>query len=229
MPIIGIVSKYSELKDGRNILYLGELVRQTFQKAGAFIIPIIPVQKVNYYSTKFEEFMELNEKEKEELEKYIDMVDGVVFPGGFKSAPYEKYLLEKCIDKDIPTLGICLGMQLISNYKRDFIVEENNSDIIHLQEDDKKLAHKIKIRENTLLYKILGENEIMVNSFHKFHALENEFVTINALSDDGYIEGVEIKNKRFILGVQWHPEISYEFDDNSKKVINYFINECSSK
>lgn len=228
MPIIGIVSKYSELKDGRNILYLGELVRQTFQKAGAFIIPIIPVQEVNYYSTKFEEFMELTEKEKEELEKYLDMVDGVVFPGGFKSAPYEKYLLEKCIDKDIPTLGICLGMQLISNYKRDFIVEENNSDIIHLQEDDKKLAHKIKIRENTLLYKILGENEIMVNSFHKFHALENEFVTINALSDDGYIEGVEIKNKRFILGVQWHPEISYEFDDNSKKVINYFINECSS-
>lgn len=229
MPKIGIVSKYSELKDGRNILYLGEKVRQTFQDAGAFIIPIIPVQKVNYYSTKYEDFQELTDLEKEELEKYLDIVDGVIFPGGFKTAPYEKYLLERCIDGDIPTLGICLGMQLMSNYKRDFFVEENNSNIIHNQEDDNALSHKITITDDTLLYRIIGQKEIMVNSFHKFHALKNENVVINAFSEDGNIEGVEVSGKKFILGVQWHPEISYYFDDNSKKLLDYFIKICSDK
>lgn len=229
MPTIGIVLRYSELKDGRNILYLGERIRRTFQNAGALIIPIVPVQDVNYYSTSYNDFSELNELEKNELEKYLDMVDGVVFPGGFKSAPYEKYLLDRCIERDIPTLGICLGMQLISNYKRDdFIVELNDSNIIHKQEDDNILSHKIKINKDTLLYRIFGQDEIIVNSFHKFHALENDNVVINAYSEDGYIEGVEVSGKRFILGVQWHPEISYSFDDNSKKLINYFINECSN-
>ena len=228
MPIIGIVSKYSELKDGRNILYLGELVRRNFQKAGAMIIPIVPVQDVNYYSTKYEEFEELTENEKKVLEEYLDMVDGVVFPGGFKTAPYEKYLLERCIDRDIPTLGICLGMQLLSNYKRNFLVEENNSSINHNQDDNDLLQHNVIIDRGSLLYKIIGSDNIMVNSFHKFHALENPNVFINARSEDGYIEGVEIRNKRFILGVQWHPEISYSFDDNSKKILDYFMEVCSN-
>ena len=40
MVKIGIPLKYSHLEDGRNILYLGEKVRRTIQKAGGFIIPI---------------------------------------------------------------------------------------------------------------------------------------------------------------------------------------------
>ena len=225
---IGVVLKYSELKDGRNILYLGEKVRKTFQKAGAFIIPIVPTQEADYYSTRYDEFDELTEKDKDTIEKYLDIVDGVLFPGGFKTVPYEKYLLERCVDRNIPTLGICLGMQLISNYKRDFFTEENNSYIIHKQEDDNLLSHKVIIKKDTLLYKIFNKEEIMVNSFHKFHAMQNDNVVVNALSEDGYIEGVELSDKKFILGIQWHPEISYDFDDNSKILIDYFIDICSN-
>ena len=229
MPTIGVVLKYNSLADGRDILYLGEMVRRNFQEAGAFILPIVPVQDVNYNSTKYDEFEELTEKEKETIEKYLDIVDGIVFPGGFKVVPYDQYLLERCIDRDIPTLGICLGMQLLSNYKRKFLVEEIKSDINHnYKDDDNVLAHKIKIEKNTLLYKIIGKDEIMVNSYHRFHALENDNVVVNAYSEDGLIEGVEISNKKFILGVQWHPEISYKFDDNSKKILDYFMEVCSN-
>ena len=73
---------------------------------------------------------------------------------------------------------------------------------------------------------ILEKDEIMVNSFHRYHVSDNEYFFVSSRSEDGYIESIEMKNKKFIMGVQWHPEISYNFDDNSKKLIDYFINKC---
>ena len=100
MKKIGIVLRYSNLKDGRDILYLGDMIRRTIQKAGGFIIPIVQVQDVNYNSTRWNEFDELLEDEKEIVEEYLNMVDGVIFPGGFKLTPYDKYVLNRCVELD---------------------------------------------------------------------------------------------------------------------------------
>ena len=226
MPNIGIILKYSHLPDDRPILYLGEKLRRCIQKAGGFIIPIVQVQDCDYYTTKYNEYEELTKKEKESIEKYLDMVDGVIFPGGHKITPYDKYVLERCIDRDIPTLGLCLGMQLMSCVDEDFKVYENDTSINHFQESDDIMTHKVKITKNTHLYKILKKEEIKVNSFHNYHVTINNKYKVSALSEDGYIEGIELDDKRFHIGIQWHPEISYDFDDDSKKIIDYFINIC---
>ena len=134
MPIIGIPLRYNHLPDGRCILYLGEKVRRTIQKAGGFIIPIVQIQDVDYCDTKYNEFKELTDEEKNTINQYLEMVDGVLFPGGHKITPFDKYLLEKCIEKNIPTLGICLGMQLMSCNGEEFKVYENNTEISHFQE-----------------------------------------------------------------------------------------------
>ncbi len=228
MVVIGIPLKYSHLKDGRCILYLGEKTRRTFQKAGAFVLPIVPVQDLDYMDTHYNEYPELTKSEKEEISKYLDLVDGVVLPGGNKVTPYDQYLLEECIKKDIPTLGICLGMQMMSCLHQDFKVEKIDTSINHFQDNDDELTHKVKIKKNTLLYDILKEDEILVNSFHNYQVTENSEYQINAYSEDGNIEGIEKKDLTFHLGIQWHPEISYDFDVYSKKIIDTFLKTCES-
>ena len=229
MVRIGVPLRYNHLSDGRCILYLAERLRRTLQKAGSIVIPIAPVQDVDYCDTKYNEYPELTDKEKSMIEDTLDLVDGIVFPGGHKITPYDAYLLERCVERNIPTLGICLGMQLMSCYKETFKVYPNETELNHYQESDEELTHKVSLEKNSKLYKIIGKEEILVNSFHRFHASENPFYIISAHSEDGYIEGIEIPTCRFHIGIQWHPEISYEFDENSRRIIDSFIKECGEK
>lgn len=113
----------------------------------------------------------------------------------------------------------------MSCYQEDVKTEINETEINHDQENYDILTHKIYINENSKLFEIVGEKEIMVNSFHKYHALENHIYKTVATSEDGLIEGIEYPANFFNIGLQWHPEISYDFDENSKKIIDYFINE----
>ena len=228
MVVIGVVLRYQFLKDGRSILYLGEKMRRTLQKAGAFVLPIVPLHDCNYMETKYDEYPSLTDSDKEIIDHYIHMCDGILFPGGCKISPFDVYLLNRCIDLNKKVLGICLGMQLLSNYKRDFLTEKIIDDS-HFQEDDFVLTHKVILNKNSKLYHLLGEEEFLVNSFHRYHVLDNPNVLVSGMSEDGLIEAIELEDKDFVVGVQWHPEISYDFDSNSKKIIDGFIKICKEK
>ena len=115
---------------------------------------------------------------------------------------------------------------MMSCFKKDVNLIKNETDINHKQESDEELTHKVRIKKDTLLYEIIGSEEIMVNSFHNYHVLDNNLFNICAISEDNIIEGIELNDKKFVLGIQWHPEISYEFDLNSKKIIDEFIRRC---
>ena len=80
--------------------------------------------------------------------------------------------------------------------------------------------HKIYINKDSKLYKIYNKELLFVNSRHHYRVVKtNNF--ISAKSIDGVIEAIEVLNKKFIVGVQWHPE-----DLNDELLFNEFIKNC---
>ena len=63
-----------------------------------------------------------------------------------------------------------------------------------------------------------------VNSYHHqaVKTLSPDFQK-TAISEDGLIEGIYMPSRKFIMGVQWHPEFSYEVDENSRKITHAFV------
>ena len=92
--------------------------------------------------------------------------------------------------------------------------------------DNNKYVHEIDIFKDTLLSNILNKEKIKVNSRHRLAILKLNNFKVCAKSKDKLIESIYYPGKRFILGIQWHPEISYEFDENSRKIIDEFLRRC---
>ncbi len=223
-PVIGIPLRYQRLSDDRPILYIPERLRRSVQQAGGFVYAISPVQDVDYINTAGNMFNELTSEEKELIKLSVKACDGILFPGGIKFTPYDRYLLEVAIDEGIPVLGICLGMQMMSCYKRDINLFDVEG---HKQESDDEVSHLVRLDEGSRLYQILGKSEIKVNSFHKRKIIDSGEYKIVGYSDDGIIEAIEYPGEIFNIGIQWHPEISYEWDIDSRKILNSFIEEAS--
>ena len=222
-PVIGVPLRYEYSKKDKPILYMNEYVRRTLQRAGSIVLPIPPLKDVNYMETSGDKFEPLTDEEKEVIENYLNMCNGIFLPGGIKFTPNDRYLLDQAIEKELPILGVCLGMQMMSCYKEDVNIEENKKEVNHNQEDESILLHKVKISKDSKLYEILGVEEFLVNSFHKRYATKNHIYKTVGYSSDGLIEAIEFPTSTFNIGVQWHPEISYSFDDNSKKIIDCFV------
>ena len=85
----------------------------------------------------------------------------------------------------------------------------------------KNSFHYINIEKNTLLHDILNTDRIMVNSKHNYCITNLDGFIPCAYADDGVIEAIYKKDNKFILGVQWHPEI--ENNEFYSKIFTKFI------
>lgn len=158
--------------------------------------------------------------EYEELEKTIKVIktcNGIILPGGAEEYDIDYKIIKYLYEYDIPTLGICLGMQLMAlNFN-------GNIESIGKETHQKKegYVHEIKIKEGSRLANILKSKKILVNSRHIEHITTTD-LPIVAISNDLIIEAVEDPNKRFFIGIQWHPE-SLKEDIYSKRLFDFFI------
>lgn len=119
----------------------------------------------------------------------------IVF-GCYRAIWMESEVLRQAIDKDMPVLGICRGIQFLNAFLGGTlyqdIPEQHPSDVNHHQAV-KELSKSLKAM---------------------------------AISTDGLVEAAEMVGKKFIWAVQWHPEFSYKSDENSMKIFREFVKNC---
>lgn len=188
----------------------------------------------------------------EMCKRKIERVDGVIFAGGNDFDPdiyggdrslVEEYsreddekslaILDYAIGLEKPILGICRGMQLINIYYGgslyDDLEKQFSKEIIHRGSDKTLTYHEINISEGTSLSKIARSDRIEVNSYHHEGIKDlAEGLSVSATSDDGLIEAIENPYYPYMFGVQWHPELSYENDKNSKRILKDFVKHSNA-
>ena len=228
MPVIGIPVRYDYSRDeNKAILYIFESLRRAIQKAGGDILLIVPIQDVDYMSTKNDEFPEFTQDELRRINSMLDKCDGFFLPGGIKFTPFDRYILDYSIKKDVPTLGVCLSMQMMSCLEEDTVLEKIESNIDHHQVDNDQV-HSVKIDKDSMLYSIIGKEEIVVNSIHHYKARDNHIYRTVAKSPDGVIEAIEHPKATLNMGLQWHPEKNYDNNEDSQKILKYFIKQADN-
>lgn len=195
-PVIGIISREYKSATNKKINIVYNDIISSILKSGG--IPIgIPYN--------------------ETILNYLDICNGFILQGGDDIDNHNLETIKILKEKNIPTLGICLGMQ-------EMFYQQNLIDIPNHYINN---LHEIRIIKNTLLYKILKKEKILVNSRHHF-AISTTNYTISSISRDNVIESCEDSKCNFFLGLQWHPENLYDIDSNSKKIFDYFIKICQN-
>ena len=140
----------------------------------------------------------------------------------------EMLLTRWLVAEDRPTLAICRGIQVLNvalggTLWQDIATQRAGAETHHQKERD-LLAHTVRIESGTRLHSILGRTELEVNSLHH-QAIRRvgEGLTVSARSEDGLVEAVEMPDRRFLLGVQWHPEELVNSDDSARRLFTALV------
>lgn len=127
--------------------------------------------------------------------------------------PFEIMLTREAIRRDMPVLGICRGLQVLNVALGGTLVQDIPSELpgalTHETGDDRLvIGHEVEITPGSKLSKLLSTTRIGVNSFHHQSAKAiGDGLTLTATCpNDGVVEGVEMKDRTFVVAVQWHPE-----------------------
>lgn len=143
--------------------------------------------------------------------------------------------------KQLPILGICRGMQMLNvvlggTLHQDVMHEmpKAQKHDYHKNEDSatplgrSHLAHEVRFEPASLLHSLVGVDKIKVNSLHH-QGVEQLGTGLRAVAyaPDGLIEGVELPEYPFLLGVQWHPEELS--DEGSQNIFRAFVKAATER
>lgn len=225
-PIIGIVSKHF-LKNGtRPNMYIRDEVKQALFDNGAIAIGIL-LPKDELLDVGDHWNFNLSEEEYDNLIAQINICDGIVLQGGGACDNYEMIVAKYCYDKDIPILGICCGQNVLVRALRGTTC--NVSNLEKHNQPEKDYVHHITIDPTSKFYNIVKVENMKVNSRHKKTIKDSPHLEQVAFCEDGYVDVVESKDKKFYIGVRFHPESLYQMDSNMNNIFKNFIEVCKKQ
>ena len=182
----------------------------------------------------------------------LSLCDGIIFTGGPDVRPelfgetiipscgsinderdtYEIKLYKMAMELDKSILGVCRGVQVMNiaeggNIYQD-IYSQSGTMLVHHTLDGKRAFHNVAITDKNVFDKIkFSSDSFTVNSYHhqSVKDLANGYEPF-AYSSDGLVEAIYMPSRRFVAGVQWHPEKRFEGDENSFRILIDFVESC---
>lgn len=145
---------------------------------------------------------------------------------------FEIRLIRRALERDMPTLGICRGIQILNvahgGTVRNLRADEALSDR-HGVDVNSLTAHRLSVVSGTRLARAVGAGARRVNSFHgQAVGRLGTDLRVCATADDGVVEGIERADRRFVIGIQWHPEIASLADDAALALFRALVEEAEA-
>lgn len=232
-PIIGILANLTDLElqpSPSERAFVSNAYIEAVLKSGGIPI-VIPVNK-----------------DKEVIRKQIELIDGLILSGGVDVDPvlyneepsteieyyhpdidvFDLIAINIAIELNKPILGICRGAQVLNVSQGGSLYQDishiKESYIKHSQSTKSYIgSHSVKIKKDSKISDIFG-SELLVNSFHHQSVKElGKKLHPIAYSKDGVIEAIEMEDKKFVIGLQWHPELMINHDENMLTLFKEFI------
>ncbi len=167
----------------------------------------------------------------EDVEETLDALDAIVFSGGADVDPThygaerhpatdtpqtrrdagEMALLHAALERDIPTLAICRGFQLLNVARGGDLIQHLPDEVghdVHKEVPGQFAVHPVEVKEGSRLGSIVGGTPEVTSHHHQALGRVGDGLVETAWAADGTLEGVEDPARRFVVGVQWHPEAS---------------------
>ena len=224
-PLIGLTT-YGRSKDNRYSLPVEYL--DAVRRAGGIPVLIAPGEP--------------------RWEPLLDRLDAVILTGGGDIDPVryggrshetlygidterdalELAIARKLIDSRLPALGICRGTQILNVAQGGSLIEhipdEVGDAIAHRTPSREPVPHKVQIKPQSRLARIIGANEFDAASWH--HQSPRQIgagFEIVATAPDGVIEALEKPDHPWLFAVQWHPELTAASDPLQQRLFDSIV------
>jgi putative glutamine amidotransferase len=170
----------------------------------------------------------------EALEETLEALDGLLFSGGndldpssYDADPHpettatrperdrgELALLEGALARDMPVLAVCRGSQVLNVARGGDLVQhlpELVGDERHKHTPGVFADHDVRVEPASKLGELVGDRAPVKSHHHQGYGRIGEGLREVAWADDGTVEALEDPDKRFAVGVLWHPEAGEDF------------------
>ncbi|MEP6703429.1 MAG: gamma-glutamyl-gamma-aminobutyrate hydrolase family protein [Acidobacteriota bacterium] len=138
---------------------------------------------------------------------------------------------------DIPLLAICYGIQVLNVSRGGSLIQDIEAEVESCVKHQQgqplaRHSHAITVEADSLLSQLVDranlEGRVKVNSHHH-QAIRKTGDDLRSIAwaNDGVVEGIQdVRDDRFVLGVQWHPELSWKTETLSRAIFEVFISRC---
>ncbi len=237
-PVVGITADFAQGKartKSEPTLFLAQRYYRGVEQAGAIPMVLPPLASAAA------------------IRQALSLLDGLLISGGgFDIHPsyygekpirqlgtvkaqrteFELNITAAALKKDLPILGICGGEQALNVVLGGSLYQDIAAQVANArehQQSDKKSSggHQVQIPDGTRLRAIVKQASLEVNTTHHQAVKQlGKGLIVDAIADDGVIEGIESTRHTFVIGVQWHPEVLAPRRQGHRRILEAFIAAC---